>query len=112
MNIEVIELGKINIKEPVFMPEDEVPMRITTRSEEWIEFLEKIPTGQALVTTRKELGVTASSLKSTINRLIKNGRIPSNYYVRTHKTSDDTAQIYIINSVRSQQKRKRSTPKS
>ena len=86
------------IKESMLVAEDKIPVRITTRSEEWATFLKKIPKGQALATSRKELGVTASSMKSTIDRLIKNGQIPPTYYIRQHTAKDGTDKIYIVNS--------------
>lgn len=100
----------IEIKEPVFIPEDKVPIRMTTRAEEWITFLKKIPKGQALATTRKELGVSASSLKVTIDRLVRNGQIPSNFYLRQHRTKDGNEKIFIINSSHSIARHKRSRP--
>jgi hypothetical protein len=48
-------MSPLEIKEPKFIPEEKVPVRVTTKSEEWIAFLMKIPKGQALETTRKEL---------------------------------------------------------
>ena len=87
------------IKEPVFVAEEKIPIRITTKSEEWLNFLKKIPRGQALQTTRDEIGVTASSLSQTIDRLVDRGDLPSNYYVRQHVTKDGEHRIYIINSL-------------
>lgn len=89
------------------MPEDKVPVRITTRSEEWASFLKKIPQGKAFETSRKELGVTASSIKSTIDRLMTTGQLPSTYYIRQHKAKDGTDKIYIVNSAHIIVKRKR-----
>jgi DNA-binding MarR family transcriptional regulator len=99
------------IKESMLIAEDKIPVRMTTRSEEWATFLKKIPQGQALATTRKELGVTASSIKSTIDRLIKNGQITPTYYIRQHKAKDGADKIYIVNSIHTLTKRKRSTTK-
>lgn len=99
------------IKESMLIAEDKIPVRITTRSEEWATFLKKIPRGQALKTTRKELGVTASSIKTTIDRLIKHEQIPPTYYVRQHKAKDGADKIYIVNSAHPITKRKRSTSK-
>lgn len=101
----------IEIKEPKFIAEEKVPVRITTRSEEWVAFLSKIPKGQALETTRKELGVTASSLKATVTRLIERGQIPQNYYIRQHKKRGADEKIYIINSAHKVVRRKRRTSK-
>lgn len=104
----MIHMAPIEIKEPVFIPEEKIPVRITRKAEEWTAFLKKIPKGQALSTTRKEIGVTASSLKTTLDRLIKNGYLPSNYYVRQHTMKDGTEKIYIVNSAHPVVKRKRS----
>ena len=73
-------------------------------------FLNKIPKGQALKTTREELGVTASSLKTTIDRLIERGQIPPYFYVRQHKSRGKEI-IYIVHSTRKVVRRRRSKPK-
>jgi DNA-binding MarR family transcriptional regulator len=106
-------MAPIKIKEPTnFIAEDKIPVRITSRSEEWVLFLKKIPKGQALATTREELGVTASSVKTTIDRLINKGQISPTYFVRQHKSKDGADKIYIVNSTHTITKRKRSTAKA
>jgi hypothetical protein len=100
------------IKETMLIAEDKIPLRVTTRSEEWANFLKKIPHGQALVTTRKELGVTASSIKTTVDRLIKNGQLSPTYYIRQHKSKDGIDKIYIVNSNQNVTKHKRTLSKN
>lgn len=92
-------MSPLDIKEPVFIAEDKIPMKTSNKAEEWLIFLKKIPRGQALVTTRKELGVTVSSLKITIDRLTKKGLLPPTYYIRQRRTKEGT-QFYVVNSAR------------
>lgn len=101
----------IEIRQPTFVPEDKVPVRITRRSEEWAAFLKTIPKGQALVTTRQELGVSASSLKVTMDRLMEKGLIPPTYYLRQHKTREGKVEMYIVNSLHKAVRRKKRTSK-
>ena len=101
-----MHMAPLEIKEPTFIAEDKIPMKVSNRAEEWIAFLKKIPRGQALVTTRKELGVTVSSMKITIDRLTRKGQLPPTYYVRQRTTKEGTV-VYIVNSNRALRKHKK-----
>ncbi len=97
-------------KELKFIPEEELPGKVKKKSGEWLRFLTKIPKGQALVVSEKELGVKAASLKSMVNRLVRNRALPPTYYV-TQRTTDDKTTIYVVNSAQrgSREKGKHST---
>lgn len=106
-------MSPLKMKEPEpsgLISEDKIPIRITTKSEEWVAFLTKIPKGQAFKTNREELGVTASSLKSTVARLIERGQLPPYFYVRQHKKQGEEI-IYIVHSARKVVRRRKSKSK-
>lgn len=44
--------------------EDKIPIKLSRKREQWLEILRNIPRGKALIATEKELGVSASSVRS------------------------------------------------
>lgn len=93
------------LKEPElkFISEDALPVKMKRRSLEWLKLLKKIPEGQAMVTSPKELGVSGSSIKIMVARLRRTGQLSSNYYV-TQRTMGDKTTIYIVHSAKGTEK--------
>jgi len=79
-----------------FIGVDQIPRKRAKRTEEWLVLLKKIPKGKAWVTTEKELGVSAVSVKTIVNRYVRNGLIPKGYKVM-QRTVDGKLTIYILN---------------
>lgn len=79
--------------------EEEIPGRVRRRTAQWLRLLKKIPRGKAMVTSEKELGVKASSVKLIVDRYVKNNLLPKGYNVIT-RTTGGALTIYIVNSAK------------
>ncbi|MCP8309178.1 MAG: hypothetical protein H3Z54_10890 [archaeon] len=84
-----------------FIPEDKVPTRIKKKGQEWLKLFRSIPKGQALVLSEDEIGVQASTVKTTVARFKKLGDLPSGYRV-VQRTMGNKVMVYVINSAKSE----------
>jgi hypothetical protein len=83
-----------------FIEESAVPGRSNRKAEEWVALFKKIPKGKAWVISEKDLGVSATSVKTVVNRYMKDGRLPKEYAVR-QRSKGDSITVYIIHSTES-----------
>lgn len=74
--------------------------KLRKRTEEWLQTLQKIPEGKALLITNKDTSLSIFTLEMHVRRFIKEGKLPKNYRV-THRKVGDTVTLYVVNSTES-----------
>lgn len=84
--------------------EDELPIKVKRKSAEWLRFFIQIPEGKALVATEKELGVTGTSVKAMVARLIQRKQLPSTFYVSQRTGDDNKVTLYIVHAAKKAEK--------
>lgn len=87
----------IGIKKYKLVSEDELPTRLRKSSQQWVETLESIPKGQAIETTREDLGLHEVSVRNIIRKLKDAKLLDENYYVTTREQGG-VRKIYIVHS--------------
>jgi hypothetical protein len=84
-------------KEPKFqiIPIEAMPVRRAKKTEYWLKVFKSIPKGSALVSSEKELGVKAGTIKSMIYDYVKKGWISTGYHV-VRRATPEGVQVFIV----------------
>ncbi len=79
--------------------ESELPLVKNRTRDEWLALFSQIPSGKALVTSEKDLGVTVGSIHELVTHYVKKGLIPSGFKVH-RRTEGGKVTIYIVHSAK------------
>ena len=90
--ILVVRMPEIPLK---LIDIDRIPAPRKTR-QEWIDLLQKIPTGKALVIDEKETKTTAGNVKAMVKRIVDEKEVIGTFRV-VQRTVAGRATIYIMN---------------
>jgi hypothetical protein len=87
----------MSAKEPKFriVDIDKLPVRLSRKTEQWVNLLRSIPKGKALISTEAELGVKSSTLVSIISDYTGKNLIPKGYRV-SRRTTSNGVDVYIL----------------
>lgn len=84
-------------QEMKLIDEQAIPGKVHRKTEQWLNQLKDIPAGKAWAVTEDDLGVTPTSLKITVRRLVEKKLLPKTYRVM-QRTVNGKLILYVVNS--------------
>lgn len=83
-------------KEDAVIDVQKVPVTLRRSSREWLDFLRRIEDGRAYKTTPKELGTSASNLRSIVAHYVKKGDLRGYRVVQRQGRKKREVIVYIV----------------